>query len=115
MKKRILGLALAAGAIGGLGMAKRDLVEAIVKLERPQAELFTKYEGAGAYAYIMKNQSKSEDLFLDWIDYKGWKKADQVGEGYFFINDDQETLILNREAFLGGRYLVFRASRPVDA
>lgn len=115
MKKRVLGLALVAGAASYLGLAKRDLLDAIVKLEKPQGELFTRYEGAGAYAFICKNQSKSEDMFLDWIAYNGWEKADQVGDGLFFINDKQDTLLVNRDAILGGRYLVFRASRPIDA
>ena len=54
-------------------------------------------------------------MFLDWIAYNGWEKADQVGDGLFFINDKQDTLLVNRDAILGGRYLVFRASRPIDA
>lgn len=74
-------MALAAGAASYLGLAKRDLVDAIVKLEKPQGELFTRYEGR-RYAFICKNQSKSEDMFLDWIAYNGWEKADQVGTGF---------------------------------
>ncbi len=115
MKKRVVCLTLLLGAASIVGYVKRDVVKGIIDLEKPQGDLFARLDDNGSLAYICKNVSKSEDMLLDWVEYNGWEKVDQVGEGFFFINKDQETLLLNREPILGGRYLVWRASRPIDA
>lgn len=113
MKKRLLGLAVMAGA-SAVGYLKRDLLAGIVELEKPNGDIFLRL-GGDELTYLCKNDSKSEDMLLEWVLYNGWEKADQVGEGLFFINDKQETLLLDREAVCGGRYLIWRASRPIDA
>lgn len=113
MKKKLLSLALMAGA-GVVGYAKRDLLQGIINVEKPNGDVFVRL-GEDELTYLCKNDSKSEDMLLEWVLYNGWKKADQIGEGLFFINDKQETLLLDREAVCGGRYLVWRASRSIDA
>ncbi len=115
MKKRVIGLTLLLGAAGAVGFVKKELVKGIIDLEKPQGDLFVRLDQDGALVYLCKNTSKSEDMLMDWVARNGWNKADQVGEGYFFINDKQETLLLNREPCLSGRYIMWRASRAIEA
>ena len=113
MKKRFLGFALLAGA-GVAGYVKREFLKAVLNIEKPMGDIFTTIDGDDI-SFLCKNESQSEDMFLEWVLANGWEKADQVGEGLFFINEEQETLLLNRESILNGRYLLWRASRPVEA
>lgn len=114
MKKRNLLLGgLAAGA-AVLGATKGSLLRALYDLEKPQADLFTKMEDNGNIVYVCKNNAKSEGMLKDWIEYNGWQQADQIGEGYFYINDAEETLLLNRDVCRSGRYLFWRASRSIE-
>lgn len=114
MKKGGLWLALLMGAVGFAGYAKKELIQGVFDLEKPQADLFTRIEDGGNIAYLCKNLNKSEEMLKDWVEYNGWQEADRVGEGYFFLNDKEETLLMNREPVLAGRYLLWRASRSIE-
>lgn len=115
MKKRLFGLALLAGVAGTYGYARKELVKGLIKLELPESDFYTRIEEEGNFAYLCKNNDTCEEMFLDFVAQNGWEKADQVGEGFFFLNEKQETLLLNRNCLCGGRYLVWRASRPIES
>lgn len=114
MKKGKYLCALCVSALGVAGFAKKDLLEGIIALEKPQGDLFTRIEERGNIIYLCKSTSKAEETLKDWVAYNGWEEADRVGAGYFYINGKEETLLLNREPVLGGRYLLWRASRSIE-
>jgi hypothetical protein len=114
MKKRTLVFTALGSAAGAVCYAKRNLVSAVFDLEKMQGDLFTRVKGENVPTYLCKNDSQSEELFQDWIAYNGWQKADQVGEGFFYINDAQDTLTLEREAVLSGRYIRWTASKEIE-
>mgnify|MGYP000891639113 CR=1 FL=1 len=114
MKKRLFLLAALGSAAGAVCYSKRNLLSAVFDLEKLQGDLFTRVEGESVPTYLCKNDVQSEELFQDWIAYNGWQKADQVGEGFFYINDVQDTLTLEREAILGGRYILWTASTDIE-
>lgn len=115
MKKRNICMLLLSGLASAAAYNKRELVKGVIELEKPQADLFTRVDEDGNVAYLCKNMSKAEDMLKDWIEYNGWEEADRVGEGYFYLNGSQETLLINREPVLGGRYLLWHASRPIES
>ena len=51
---------------------------------------------------------------MDWVAYNGWTPANRVGEGFFFINDGGKTLTIEREAVMGGRYIIWTASNEIE-
>lgn len=111
--KLVLG---AAAAVAGVGAYQnRDFVSAAFKLEKIQGDLFTRIANTGSQIqYLCKNDNQSVELFMDWVAYNGWKTADRVGEGFFFINDEGKTLTIEREAVMGGRYIVWSASCEIE-
>ncbi len=114
MKKKKVLLSMVMYAASFAAYQKRELLRAIFKLEKLHGDMFTKMDIAGKVAYLSKNDNQSEELFKDWIAYHGWHKADQIGEGTFYVNDAQETLTIEREAVCGGRYILWSASNPIE-
>lgn len=113
LRKLIFGAAVATAGVAAY--QNRDLLNAALKLERVHGDLFTRVEIAGNKAlYLSKNDNQSDELFKDWVLYNGWRPADSVGEGYFFINDNNETLTIDREAVVGGRYILWTASASIE-
>ena len=115
MKLRKLIFCVSVATAGVAAYQNRDLLNAALKLERVHGDLFTRVENAGNKAlYLSKNDNQSDELFKDWVLYNGWRPADSVGEGYFFINDNNETLTIDREAVVGGRYILWTASASIE-
>lgn len=116
MKLRNLVVGAAALGAGAAVYQNRDMVNAALKLEKVHGDLFTRVENtAGNKAlYLSKNDTQSDELFKDWVVYNGWKPAESIGEGYFFINDQGETLTIEREAVLVGRYILWTASSAIE-
>lgn len=115
MKKRNLVLSAAVAVAGVAAVQNRDLLAAAAKLEKIQGDLFARVPNTGEKAqYLCKNDVQSEEVFKDWILYNGWKTAERVGEGFFFINDAGQTLTVERETILGGRYILWTASGSVE-
>ena len=114
MKLKRLFMMLVLGFTSYIGLTNKHIGKGIISLEKPQGDLFTSINNGSDIMYLCKNNIHSEELFKDWILYNGWKKADQVGEGYFFINENEETLLLNRETIVFDRYLLWRASRLIE-
>lgn len=114
MKKRSLIGAAILAVTSYVGLTNKHIVKGIFQLEKPQGDLFTRVTNHGALMYLTKNNAHAEELFKDWVAYHGWKKVDQVGEGWFFVNGEEETLLLNRELILGGRYILWRATRAIE-
>ena len=113
LRKLIFGAAVATAGVAAY--QNRDLLNAALKLERVHGDLFTRVENAGNKAlYLSKNDNQSDELFKDWVLYNGWRPADSVGEGYFFINDNNETLTIDREAVVGRRYILWTASASIE-
>ena len=113
LRKLIFGAAVATAGVAAY--QNRDLLNAALKLERVHGDLFTRVENAGNKAlYLSKNDNQSDELFKDWVLYNGWRPADSVGEGDFFINDNNETLTIDREAVVGGRYILWTASASIE-
>lgn len=113
LRKLIFGAAVATAGVAAY--QNSDLLNAALKLERVHGDLFTRVENAGNKAlYLSKNDNQSDELFKDWVLYNGWRPADSVGEGYFFINDNNETLTIDREAVVGGRYILWTASASIE-
>ena len=102
------------GIASYVGLANKHIVKGVFMLEKPQSDLFTSVNSGKEILYLCKNNAHSEEIFKDWISHNGWQKADQVGEGYFFINDKEDTLLLNREMILFDRYLLWRSSRLIE-
>lgn len=114
LRKFVVGAAVAAAGVAAY--QNRDLLSAALKLEKVHGDLFTRIENTpGTHAvYLSKNDNQSEELFKDWVLYNGWHPAESIGEGYFFINDEGETLTVEREAACGGRYIVWTASSAIE-
>lgn len=113
MKKLVMGAAVVTAGLGAY--QKRNILDAVLKLEKSQGDLFTRVKDTGSkIVYLSKNDNQSDELFRDWIAYNGWKSADSVGEGFFYINEDEETLTVQREAVAGGRYIAWTASAPIE-
>lgn len=116
MKLRNLVFGAAVAGAGVVAYQNRDILNAALKLEKIHGDLFTRVENvAGNKAvYLSKNDTQSEELFKDWVVYNGWHPAESIGEGYFFINDAHETLTIEREAVMGGRYILWTASDSIE-
>ena len=113
LKNFVVGAVVAAAGVAAY--QNRDVLSAALQLEKVHGDLFTRIENTGNKAqYLSKNDVQSEELFKDWVVYNGWRPAESIGEGYFFINDDAETLTIEREAVAGGRYILWTASAPIE-
>ena len=105
MKLKRLFMMLVLGFTSYIGLTNKHIVKGIISLEKPQGDLFTSINNGNDIMYLCKNNIHSEELFKDWILYNGWKKADQVGEGYFFINENEETLLYQAfDQMMGHQY-----------
>lgn len=116
MKLRNLVFGAAVAGAGAMVYQNRDVVNAALKLEKVHGDLFTRVENSagGKAVYLSKNDVQSEELFKDWVVFKGWHPAESIGEGYFFINDNGETLTIEREAVCAGRYILWTASAAIE-
>ena len=113
LRKLIFGAAVAAAGVAAY--QNRAVLNAALKLEKVHGDLFTRIENTGSKAqYLSKNDNQSEELFKDWVLYNGWHPAENIGEGYFFINGNNETLTVEREAVMGGRYILWTASSAIE-
>lgn len=115
MKMKKLFTMAVLGIASYVGLTNKHIIKGVLSLEKPQGDIFTSVQNGSELLYLCKNTSHSEELFKDWIQYHNWQKADQVGEGYFFINNNEETLLLNRETILFDRYILWRASRKIES
>lgn len=106
-------------AVAGAGVAayqNRNMLNAALQLEKVHGDLFIRIENTAGnkVQYLSKNDNQSEELFKDWVVYNGWKPAESIGEGYFFINDEGQTLTIEREAVAAGRYILWTASAAIE-
>lgn len=103
------------GIASYVGLMNKHIVKGILALEKPQGDIFTCVKNGSELFYLCKNSNHAESLFNEWLKSYHWQKADQVCEGYFYINNNAETLLLNRETIIFDRYLLWRASREIES
>lgn len=102
------------GIASYVGLTNKHIVRGIFSLEKPQGDIFAFVKNGSELFYLCKNIAHAEDLFKDWIAYHGWQEADKVGEGFFYINNNEETLLLNRETIIFDRYILWRTNRLIE-
>jgi len=102
----------AAGLVGTMLWQKKDVLKAIVQL-RQYPEGWVMIQKEPEVFLTRTNEASKENLF-DYLATSPWRLVDQVADGYFWINQQEEILLLTQKRVMKD-YWSWTASRPVFA
>ena len=97
------------GVIGTVVWQKRDLLKAVALLTNPK----TKWVQIDAEpeTYMTANKSEDQEELFDYFRLHGWRFADQIADGHFWLNDNDEIILLHQKKVLHDKYSLWIASK----
>lgn len=99
----------ATGLVGTVLWQKKDLLKAAVRLKRNSGGWEQIQETPEVFLTDFEEASR-KNLF-EHLSQSKWRLVDQVADGYFWINDKEEILLLRQKKMMG-QYWLWSASRP---
>ncbi len=100
----------AAGVAGAVLWQKKDLVEALLQLQQfPEGWIQIQQHPE---VFLTKANEKGKENLFAYLSNGPWRLIDQVADGYFWINGNEEVLLLTQKKFLK-EYWTWTASRPI--
>ena len=105
-------LALLSGAVAGAIMwSKRDGAKGVMSLKKPGNPGWAKISDEPEVYLTASTEAGQQALF----DYLGqstpWRLVDHIADGFFWINDCEEILLLSQTPIMMGKYWTWSASR----
>ena len=98
-----------AGIAGTMLWQKKDLLKAIVQLRQyPDGWVLLQKKPE---VFLTKMTEKSKQTLFAYLDKSPWRLVDQVADGYFWMNDKEEILLLTQKKEMN-KYWSWTASRP---
>ncbi|MFR6291679.1 MAG: hypothetical protein ACLUKQ_09520 [Peptococcaceae bacterium] len=98
----------AAGIAGTVLWQKKDLVKAIAQLHRyPNGWVLLQREPE---VFLTKQTDKSKENLFEYLRQSPWRLVDQVADGYFWMNEKEEILLLTQKKVMKD-YWSWTASR----
>lgn len=97
------------GIAGALVWSKKDLARGVMKLKKHDQK-WTQIK-SDPVVYLTANDEGDKERLFDHLRENQWRLADQIADGYFWINSEDEVLLLNKTEVLMGKYLTWVASR----
>lgn len=98
-----------AGIAGTMLWQKKDLLKAIVQLRQyPDGWVLLQKKPE---VFLTKMTEKSKQTLFAYLDKSPWRLVDQVADGYFWMNEKEEILLLTQKKEMN-QYWSWTASRP---
>lgn len=109
-KKTLLYSATAtAGLVGTVIWQKRDLLKAVALLTNKDKKwvlIDTEPE-----TYMTSNKEEAQEQLFAYFTEHNWRLADQIADGYFWLNDNEEIILLRQKKVLQDKYCLWTASK----
>lgn len=97
------------GIVTKLLWEKKSVLEAIVRLhQHPLSWVLIKKEPE---VFLTKAQEASKKNLFAYLDKSSWRLVDQISDKYFWMNSQEEIILLTRKK-VWGAYCTWTASRP---
>lgn len=110
--KKFNSWALLSTAVAGfIVWSKRDLAKGIVKLRRSE-EGFVRIKKEPEVFLTYAAEKNKDALFAYLTSASEWHLADSVADGYFWLNAQEEVLLLTQNSVCMGKYWIWEASKP---
>lgn len=98
-----------AGIAGTMLWQKKDLLKAVMQLRQyPEGWVLLQKQPE---VFLTKMTEKSKDNLFAYLEKSPWRLVDQVADGYFWMNEREEILLLTQKKEMG-QYWSWTASRP---
>lgn len=114
-KKKEKKFTLQAAALSAVGIAgtvlwqKKDLLKAVIQLRQyPEGWVLIEKEPE---VFLTKISEASKKNLFAYLDKSPWRLVDQVADGFFWMNQQEEILLLTQKKVLND-YWSWTASRP---
>lgn len=97
------------GVLGTVVWQKRDLLKAVALLtnrKKKWVKIDTEPE-----TYMTANKPDSQQELFDYFSSYNWRFIDEIADGYFWLNDNDEIILLRQKTVLCDRYCLWIASK----
>jgi len=97
------------GVLGTVVWQKRDLLKAVALLtnrKKKWVQIDTEPE-----TYMTANKSEAQEELFAYFTAHGWRFADQIADGFFWLNDNDQIILLRQKKVLQERYCLWIASK----
>ena len=61
--------------------------------------------------YMTANKSEAQEELFAYFTAHGWRFADQIADGFFWLNDNDQIILLRQKKVLQERYCLWIASK----
>ena len=99
----------AMGVVGTVIWQKRDLLKAVALLTNRKTkwvQIDTEPE-----TYMTANKLEAQEELFAYFSSHGWRFADQIADGFFWLNDNDEIILLRQKKVLHEKYCLWIASK----
>ncbi len=93
--------------------AKRGLLKGIVRL-KCQKKKFVKIKEKPATFLTKADENSKEELFCYLTENSAWRLVDHIANGYFWLNEREEVLLLTQNTVMMKKYWSWQASRSFE-
>lgn len=100
----------AVGILGSMLWQKKDMLKAVAQLRKYPEGWIQIYHAPETF--LTKVSEKSRENLFEHIEQGGWRLVDRVADGYFWLNDREEVLLLTQKKVMN-EYWSWTASRPI--
>lgn len=108
-------VALVSGVVAGAIMwSKRDVAKGVMALKKSSSPGWSKISREPEVYLTLANEASQEALFDHLGESTSWRLVDHIADGYFWINDCEEILLLSQTPIMMGKYWTWSASRRFD-
>ena len=98
-----------AGVAGTMLWQKKDVLKAMAQLRRyPEGWMVIQKRPE---IFLTKTSEKSKQNLFEYLSQSRWRLVDRVADGYFWMNDKEEILLLTQKNVMKN-YWSWTASRP---
>ena len=110
--KRANLVALLSGAVAGAIMwSKRDVAKGVMSLKKSGNPGWAKISDEPE-VYLTASTEEGQQALFDYLGQTtAWRLVDHIADGFFWINECEEILLLSQSLIMMGKYWTWSASR----
>lgn len=110
--KKLNLLAIFSGAVGlagAIAWSKKDLAKGVMGLQKKKVDWVQINQEPAVY--LTKADQLSRQALFDHLGESDWRLVDQIADGFFWLNSQDQILLLSQTSVLMGKYDTWVASR----
>lgn len=111
-RKKLNFLAVFSGAVGlagAIAWSKKDLAKGVIGLRKNKGGWVQISQEPAIY--LTKVDEFSQQALFGHLSDGDWRLVDQIADGYFWLNGQDQILLLSQTSVLLGKYYTWVASR----